>query len=526
LTYSKPTAKTPTVNTQLANVHETHNGQEEEVHEASPADPSPNLGSFSRNILDSKLLINFAKSKLPPSDIRVILSQPTTKAKATQASRLQGQYDVGFHHVSDLEHTVQHNVSVFVRIFLGCLLFLSTLWLPKLGSTPPILHPTSKPSPYRISVSAHKSSHTGRALIDQGANSGIAGNDVCIISTTGRTVDVTGIDNHQLCSIKIGTVGAYADTQRGPVILIMHQYAIHQAHRTIHSCVQLEHFKNTVDVPWNVAVFNCTLSDKAEWYKNTSDWSPHLSNSIFDLKGNYNNDYNVQIHDLLRLNDVNATIYQDDYDQELSIAAAESTNLVNGIQADGSCTNIGPVKTRRKINYKALRPFFLNVKAEVVRQTITNTTQFAHNILAGPNMMKTYKSPFPACNVHRRNEAVATDTIMSQVPAVDNGGIKVAQIFVGRDTLVCDVYGLRSESQTLLFAMYMVSAQNHSTSIVYLRTYVNEAPWTSSSVTVLLLRYQPKFLTYDATSKSTVGKVNPTCNIKTLPKIDGVTSNT
>jgi hypothetical protein len=92
------------------------------------------------------------------------------------------------------------------------------------------IQPTSKPTPYRISVSAHKSSHPGRALIDQGANGGIAGNDVCIISTTGRTVNVTGIDNHQLCSIKIGTVGAYADTQRGPAILIMHQYAIHQAH--------------------------------------------------------------------------------------------------------------------------------------------------------------------------------------------------------------------------------------------------------------------------------------------------------
>jgi hypothetical protein len=121
--------------------------------------------------------------------------------------------------------------------------------------------------------------------------------------------------------------------------------------------------------------------------------------------------------------------------------------LHHGVPAVGNRTNIGPVKTRRKINYEALRPFFLNVKAEVVRQTITNTTQFAHNILAGPNMMKTYKSPFPACNVRRRNEAVATDTIVSQVPAVDTGGIKVAQIFVGRDTLVCDVYGLRSESQ-------------------------------------------------------------------------------
>jgi hypothetical protein len=61
--------------------------------------------------------------------------------------------------------------------------------------------------------------------------------------------------------------------------------------------------------------------------------------------------------------------------------------------------------------------------------------------------MKTYKSPFPACNVRRHNEAVATDTIISQVPAGDTGGITVAQIFVGRDTLVCDVYGMQSQLQ-------------------------------------------------------------------------------
>jgi hypothetical protein len=79
------------------------------------------------------------------------------------------------------------------------------------------------------------------------ANGGIAGNDVRVILVSDRVVDVTGIDNHQLTSIKIGTVGAIAQLQRGPVILIMHQYALHQQQRTIHSCVQLEHFKNNVE---------------------------------------------------------------------------------------------------------------------------------------------------------------------------------------------------------------------------------------------------------------------------------------
>ena len=46
-------------------------------------------------------------------------------------------------------------------------------------------------------VSKHSSSHYG-SLIDRGANGGLAGSDVRILERTGRTVSVTGIDNHEL----------------------------------------------------------------------------------------------------------------------------------------------------------------------------------------------------------------------------------------------------------------------------------------------------------------------------------------
>jgi hypothetical protein len=41
---------------------------------------------------------------------------------------------------------------------------------------------------------------------------------------------------------------------------------------------------------------------------------------------------------------------------------------------------------------------------------------------------------------------VATDTVFSDVKAID-GGYTMAQIFVGRDTLVCDIYGIKSTKQ-------------------------------------------------------------------------------
>ena len=56
---------------------------------------------------------------------------------------------------------------------------------------------------------------------------------------------------------------------------------------------------------------------------------------------------------------------------------------------------------------------------------------------------KTFKSRFSAFNIPRRNEAEATDTIFSDTPAIDSGDM-MAQIFVGKDSLVSDVYPMQS----------------------------------------------------------------------------------
>ena len=49
-------------------------------------------------------------------------------------------------------------------------------------------------------------------------------------------------------------------------------------------------------------------------------------------------------------------------------------------------------------------------------------------------------------NVPRRHEPVATDTIFSDTLVVDSG-VKQAQVFVGRDSLVADVYPMKSGKQ-------------------------------------------------------------------------------
>ena len=58
-------------------------------------------------------------------------------------------------------------------------------------------------------------------------------------------------------------------------------------------------------------------------------------------------------------------------------------------------------------------------------------------------MKKHLKSRNPALNIPRRHEAVATDTVFSETPAVDSG-VKQSQLFVGRDTVMADAYPMKS----------------------------------------------------------------------------------
>jgi hypothetical protein len=74
---------------------------------------------------------------------------------------------------------------------------------------------------YNVSRASRKKKSS---LINRDANGGIAGIDTRVIEHhPHRTVDIRGIDNHEITSIPIVTAGAVAQSQRGDVILIMHQ---------------------------------------------------------------------------------------------------------------------------------------------------------------------------------------------------------------------------------------------------------------------------------------------------------------
>jgi len=95
--------------------------------------------------------------------------------------------------------------------------------------------------------------------------------------------------------------------------------------------------------------------------------------------------------------------------------------------------------------YDKYRDYFLRASRDVIKRTFDATTQFARSGWISGRIYDTHRAPFPALNVTRRNESVATDTFYSGTPAVDDGATS-AQFFVGTQTKFVEVYGLKSDS--------------------------------------------------------------------------------
>jgi hypothetical protein len=401
------------------------------------------------------------------------------------------------------------------------------------GPTGPLLSSHTHDIAYTITKLENRSKRG--ALVDRGANGGIIGNDAKVLYTHQRTVDVTGIDNHELSSLKMVDASSTVMTQRGPAIAILRQYAYHGIGRTIHSSVQIENYKNSVDdrsmlvggrqcirtidgfiIPidiinglpyikmtphtdtefnelphvvftsgneWNARSLDVTLSDREDWANIISDLDQGLYKSPFDEHGDLIDRRRRPSHepvtpdpeDDLKALDTDPTVSDDDDDASLQAQfaevdqedayfrscfhAASNLNMIYlchaaDIDDDDSTTapdqleSIPPIEIKqRPFDYLKYRPYFLHVPPEKIRKTFQVTTQFATNVMSGPHIQQTIKSPYPAHNVLRRNEPVASDTIYAEVPAVDTGGQDRAQIFVGRRSLVIGFHGMKTDDE-------------------------------------------------------------------------------
>ena len=82
------------------------------------------------------------------------------------------------------------------------------------------------------------------------------------------------------------------------------------------------------------------------------------------------------------------------------------------------------------------------VNADTIKETFEHTTQWGASLATFP-MKNHLKSWNPDLNVARRHEAVVIDTVCSDTPAIDSG-VKMAQHLVWKESLVSDIYQMRS----------------------------------------------------------------------------------
>ena len=416
----------------MAHVHEFGGNQDDDPHpphtsdefhdaQEPPAELSP-ATEYPDDDEAARFLINAAKTgRLPPGDIRRILSQPATAQPSTSNTKAKKSVTVVKQHVT-----------------------------------------------YR--VSAHMT-QTPRSLVDRGANGGVAGKDVRVIFKTPRSVNIQGIDNHQLCDVDIGTVGGVTHTQDGPVILIMHQYALFGKGRTIHAPGQMEWNGLSVDdrsvhaggrqriktpdgytmplaihnglpyltlrpftdqewdeLPhvlvsqeslWDPTVLDHTFDSDEQWFDAATDVDPDPSTNLFDAQGNHR----LRVHvaptqvsptqhlplDLSSEDDICAAVDQcvhfahwershaslpflDAHAQETApleigsddldiVGTALPPDAAPNALVDGEPPTVVSGEPRvtspKEPDFEKLRPFFAWLSPDIIRETFKRTTQMA-----------------------------------------------------------------------------------------------------------------------------------------------------
>ena len=319
--------------------------------------------------------------------------------------------------------------------------------------------------------------HTNNQLVDRGANGGLAGSDMRVIYKTHRKINISGIDNHEVTGLDVVTAATLLNTSLGKVIGIFNEYAYLGKGSSIHSSGQLEWFKTLVDKK-SIKVGGTQLISTLDGYSvpllirdglayatslgrptdQDMDTYPHV---FFTSPDEW--DPSVLDHDPPHLDGLDPSQVSDqpfgdpmfdaygDFNERI---IANFNILLDAPPGDcGSYTAISSVSTvdlhqssPQEPNWNALRPFFAWTSPSSIKDTFNVTTRHGTAPHTQDYIKKHFKSRNPVFNIPRRSEAVATDTIFSDTPAVDDGST-MAQFFCGRDTLVCDAYGIKSTKQ-------------------------------------------------------------------------------
>ena len=312
--------------------------------------------------------------------------------------------------------------------------------------------------------------HTNNQLVDRGANGGLAGSDMRVIYKTYRKINISGIDNHEVNGLDVVTAATLLNTSLGKVIGIFNEYAHLGKGSSIHSSGQLEWFKTHVDEK-SIKVGGTQLITTLEGYSvpllikdglayatslgrptdQDMDTYPHV---FFTSPDEW--DPSVLDHDPPPLDGLDPSQVLDqpfgdpmfDAYGDFNERIIANLNILLDAPPEDYGSYIANLHqgSSQEPDWNALRPFFAWTSPSSIQDTFNVTTRHGSAPHTQDYIKKHFKSRNPVFNIPRRSEAVATATIFSDTPAVDDGST-MAQFFCGRDTLVCDAYGIKSTKQ-------------------------------------------------------------------------------
>ena len=319
--------------------------------------------------------------------------------------------------------------------------------------------------------------HTNQQLVDHGANGGLAGSDMRVLHKTHCNVNIQGIDNNESTGLDVVTAATLLNTSQGKIIGIFNEYAYLGKGSSIHSSGQLEWFK-TNDDEKSVKVGGTQLITTLDGYSvpllikdglayatslgiptdQDMDTYPHVFSTSPDEW-----DPSVLDHDPPHLDGLDPSQVPDQLfgDPMLDAYGDFNEHIIDNLNTlleappgdCGSYTEISSVFTTnlyqissQEPDWNALHQFFAWTSPSSIKDTFNVTTRHGTAPHTQDYIKKHFKSRNPVFNIPRHSEAVATDTIFSDTPAVDDG-TTMAQFFCGRDTLVCDAYGIKSTKQ-------------------------------------------------------------------------------
>jgi len=196
----------------------------------------------------------------------------------------------------------------------------------------------------------------------------------------------------------------------------------------------------THEADWDPEILDNELSDDQDWFDSLPD-TPFLF-PLFDEKGALHPHVMVQQHNVHTLppgdDDSIAILMEDEYDVNESmdhcvyyanlhcmVPVDQSDIKISGSKDVGGDSSLPCVHVRKahlvtptKLDYEALCSHFAWLPADIIWKTFRSMTQYVH-MPSNMVLRHRYKASHPALNHFCREEPVATDTIVSDTPAIN-----------------------------------------------------------------------------------------------------------